>query len=716
MKKINLKKPGLKKPGRNQIIRICNLLSVPLQFLGCCVLYLVIEALSRHSLFQAWNYMTESPLIFLYNAFLIFTTSLVVYLVRRRILARLIVGSFWFILGCVNGFLLTSRVTPFTGPDLKLITDAIRILNKYLSPVMVVVVLIAIAALLCSFVWMFRKGWKFQGKLRYWVNIPLILVGILAFAGTTRLALEKRILSNYFGNIAYAYQDYGYPYCLAVTLFDTGISEPTGYSEELMDEIVESEGEIKATKEKNLDVNILFLQLETFIDPTEINFLEFSEDPIPNFRKLMKKYSSGYYKVPAVGAGTANTEFESITGMSLRYFGAGEYPYKSILKETTCESAPYVLKNLGYATHAIHNNEANFYGRRSVFSRLGFDTFTSEEYMPDISDTTPMGWVKDHILTDEIFKAMESTQGPDYVYTISVQGHGDYPTEPMLSDPTIKVTGAESQEMNYAWEYYVNQLYEMDQFIKELTDRLKEFDERVVLVMYGDHLPTMDLKVEDMKNRYLFQTKYVMWSNFKMKKKDKNLAAYQMAAEVFNRLGIHEGNVFNYHQTRKGTRNYQLDLQSLQYDILYGDRYVYGGENPFSATALQLGIYPAVFERIEPAGGDSYFVYGENFTASSRLEVNGELIDTKYISPTRLLVQNLELEAGAELDVAMQSNSSTKKVLSRTDVQIYQAPEPEVTPEPEVSPTGEADLEPETSPTGEATPAPEPASTPEPEK
>lgn len=716
MKKINLKKPGLKKPGRNQIIRICNLLSVPLQFLGCCVLYLVIEALSRHSLFQAWNYMTESPLIFLYNAFLIFTTSLVVYLVRRRILARLIVGSFWFILGCVNGFLLTSRVTPFTGPDLKLITDAIRILNKYLSPVMVVVVLIAIAALLCSFVWMFRKGWKFQGKLRYWVNIPLILVGILAFAGTTRLALEKRILSNYFGNIAYAYQDYGYPYCLAVTLFDTGISEPTGYSEELMDEIVESEGEIKATKEKNLDVNILFLQLETFIDPTEINFLEFSEDPIPNFRKLMKKYSSGYYKVPAVGAGTANTEFESITGMSLRYFGAGEYPYKSILKETTCESAPYVLKNLGYATHAIHNNEANFYGRRSVFSRLGFDTFTSEEYMPDISDTTPMGWVKDHILTDEIFKAMESTQGPDYVYTISVQGHGDYPTEPMLSDPTIKVTGAESQEMNYAWEYYVNQLYEMDQFIKELTDQLKEFDERVVLVMYGDHLPTMDLKVEDMKNRYLFQTKYVMWSNFKMKKKDKNLAAYQMAAEVFNRLGIHEGNVFNYHQTRKGTRNYQLDLQSLQYDILYGDRYVYGGENPFSATALQLGIYPAVFERIEPAGGDSYFVYGENFTASSRLEVNGELIDTKYISPTRLLVQNLELEAGAELDVAMQSNSSTKKVLSRTDVQIYQAPEPEVTPEPEVSPTGEADLEPETSPTGEATPAPEPASTPEPEK
>src|SRR5699024_6299413 len=106
--------------------------------------------------------------------------------------------------------------------------------------------------------------------------------------------------------------------------------------------------------------------------------------------------------VPAVGAGTANTEFETITGMSLRYFGPGEYPYKSILKETTCESAPYVLKDLGYSTHAIHNNEANFYGRRTIFPNLGFDSFTSEEYMPEEDDKNALGWVKDEVLTNHI--------------------------------------------------------------------------------------------------------------------------------------------------------------------------------------------------------------------------------------------------------------------------------------------------------------------------
>ena len=181
---------------------------------------------------------------------------------------------------------------------------------------------------------------------------------------------------------------------------------------------------------------------------------------------------------------------------------------------------------------------------------------------------------------------------------------------------------------------------------------------------------TMDF-VELLKNRYLFQTKYVMWSNFDMKKKDKNIAAYQMAAEVFNRLGIHEGTVFNYHQTRKGSRNYQLDLQALQYDILYGKQYVYGGENPFEATKMQLGIYPATLERLESIGNGSYYVYGTNFTAASRLEINKELQETQYISPTQLLVQNVELADGDQVSVATQSNSSTKKVLSRTDYLTY---------------------------------------------
>ena len=650
-----------------------NRFSLVLHYLLACVLNFLIEVISRHSFFEAWSYMTGTPLVFLFNAFLIFATFMIVYLFRRRVFVRILLSVFWLFLGACNGYLLLKRVTPFNAQDLKVLSDALELTSNYFNGFEIVMLTIGIVAVVLWVISMWRRGGQYTGKMHRIIAVIAVVASGFAYVGLTDVAIDKRVISNYFGNIAFAYEDYGFPYCFAASLFNTGINQPAGYSEETMAEI-NKDGCLnvsETSRSKEELPNIMFVQLESYFDPTEVEWLRFSEDPIPNLRKLYADYSSGYFKVPSVGAGTANTEFEVLTGMNMRFFGPGEYPYKTILKETTCESAAYDLKKLGYSTHAIHNNEANFYGRRTVFSRLGFDTFTSEEYMPDISDTTPMGWVKDHILTDEIFKAMESTEGPDYVYTISVQGHGDYPTEPVLSDPEIKVTGAESEEKNNAWEYYVNQLHEMDQFVKELTDRLSELDERVVLVMYGDHLPTMDLKVEDMKNRYLFQTKYVMWSNFDMKKKDKNIAAYQMAAEVFNRLGIHEGTVFNYHQTRKGSRNYQLDLQALQYDILYGKQYVYGGENPFEATKMQLGIYPATLERLESIGNGSYYVYGTNFTAASRLEINKELQETQYISPTQLLVQNVELADGDQVSVATQSNSSTKKVLSRTDYLTY---------------------------------------------
>lgn len=647
--------------------KVFNKISLILHALCSLAGYFIIEAICRHSFTEAWTYMTGRPLVFLYNAAFIFTTSLIVYLFRRRCFWRVLVSIFWLTLGIINGVLLMTRVTPFTGPDLHMITDALKIANKYLPFAGVVVVCILFAILVLLLVMLFIKGPKYQGPLKYKYNIPLVLAGALLFAGSTKLALEKRVLSNYFGNIAFAYEDYGYPYCLATTIFNTGISCPRDYSESEIARIERTERNLPKTKEGDYP-NIIFLQLETFFDPTLVEWLKFSEDPIPTFRKLMEEYSSGYYKVPSVGAGTANTEFESITGMSLHYFGPGEYPYKSILKEKTCESAPYVLKNLGYSTHAIHNNEANFYGRRTIFPNLGFDSFTSEEYMAEENQKTPLGWVQDKILTDEILKAMEATVEPDYVYTISVQGHGAYPEEPILNDPAVKVSGAPTTEKNYQWEYYVNQLREMDNFVKELTEKLSDYPEDVVLVMYGDHLPTLDLTVDDVKNKYLFQTSYVIWDNFGLPKKDENLAAYQMAAEVMDRVGIHDGTIFRYHQARRNTKNYQVDLETLQYDLLYGEKYAYNKENPFKRTKMRMGIYDTTLDSLQlvSSANFTYYIGGTNFTPSSEVQINGEWYDTIYVNPTTLIITGQELDDFDRLAVIQRSNSSTRKALSKS--------------------------------------------------
>ena len=649
-----------------------NKISLPLQFLGCCLLYFAIEGISRHSAWEAYDYMTNSPLVFLYNTALIFTTTLIVYLVRRRFFARILLGIFWLFLGCVNGVILANRVTPFTGPDLHLLTDATEIAEKYLPVWGTVLAVILLVLVIGGLIWGFLKGPKYKGPLKYRYNVPLVLVGVLAFAGLTHQALDKRILSNYFGNIAFAYEDYGYPYCLMTTIFNTGIDCPPDYSEEEIQRITDSEKELPKTETENLP-NILFLQLESFFDPTLVNYLDISEDPIPTFRKLMEEYSSGYFKVPSVGAGTANTEFETITGMSLHYFGPGEYPYKSILKERTCESAPYVLKELGYSTHAIHNNEANCYGRRSIFPNLGFDTFTSEEFMKEEDQKNPLGWVKDSVLTAHILDAMESTEGPDYVYTISVQGHGAYPDEPLLEDPEITVTGAPTEEENNRWEYYVNEIHEMDEFVSELIETLSEQEEDVVLVMYGDHLPTMGLEVEDVKNRYLFQTEYVIWDNMGLEKKDENLSSYQIAAEVMNRVGIHEGTIFRYHQARRNTKDYQVNLETLQYDILYGEEYCYEGEDPFERTNMRLGIHDTTVEEITPVTGstDSYLVKGTYFTPSTEVMVNEEWCETQYINDTSVMITGCQLKSTDEIIVSQRSNSSTRKALTTTEPKTY---------------------------------------------
>ena len=647
--------------------KVCNRISLLLHALCSALGYFLIEMISRRSFSAAWTYMTTKPLVFAYNAALIFTTSLIVYLFRRRCFWRVLISILWLLLGIINGVILSNRVTPFTGPDLHLLTDGMAVLNKYLPAWGVVLALILLGLFALLLLILLIKAPKYKRKVKFRYDLLLVVVGAALFAGATQLALEKRVLSNYFGNIAFAYEDYGYPYCLAVTIFDTGISCPRDYSEQEITRIEKTEDNLPATNEDSKP-NIIFVQLESFFDPTLVEYLNISEDPIPNFRKLMKEYTSGYYKVPAVGAGTANTEFESITGMSLHYFGPGEYPYKSILKETTCESAPYVLKNLGYSTHAVHNNEANFYGRRSIFPNLGFDTFTSAEYMSEEEDKNPLGWTKDEVLTDEIIKCLDSTEESDYIYTISTQGHGAYPEEQLIDDPEITVSGAETEAQNNQWEYYCNEIHEMDNFVKELTDALADYPEDVILVMHGDHLPTMGLTVEDLKNKYLFQTQYVMWDNFGLEKKDENLAAYQMAAEVMDRAGIHEGTIFRYHQARRNTRNYQVDLETLQYDVLYGKKYSYDGESPFQRIKMRMGLYDVTLDSMEEIStvDHTYRLKGTNFTPSSQVKLNGEWYDTVYVNPTTLMISGTEINDFDRVSVVQRSNSSTRKALSKS--------------------------------------------------
>lgn len=643
------------------VYRWMNRLSLLLHALLACLINFGIEAISRHSAFRAWEYMTGTPLVFLYNAFMIFMTFSIVYLFRRRVFVRIIISVLWMVLGVANGYMLLKRVTPFNAQDLKVATDAVSLINNYFNGFELVMLAVGIGAVTVWVISMWRRGGQYSGKVHHVLAVFGIMVCVALYGLFTDAAIDKRVVSTYFGNIAFAYEDYGLPYCFMASVFNTGINEPNEYNKETIDtvssggEIVKNETGLKDNKKPN----IIFVQLESYFDVAEAEFFTTSEDASPNLRKMYEKYSSGYFKVPSVGAGTANTEFEVLTGMNLRYFGPGEYPYKTVLKERQSESAASALSALGYGTHALHNNGGNFYSRAKVFDNIGFDSYTSKEFM-NILQFTENGWAKDDILVQHIMESMDTTRQQDFVFCVSLQGHGDYPEEKVIENPKIKVEGIEDEALKNKWEYYVNQVYEMDRFAGNLVEAVKNRGEPSVIVFYGDHLPTLGLKAEDLKGRYLYNTNYVIWDNIGLKKEDRNIPAYQIMADVFERLDIHSGTVFNYHQERRQTKDYLKDLELLQYDILYGKQYVYGdGKMPVKEPHMVMGVRDVTLSDVIEHLNQGCSLYGENFTKSSRVFVNGERQKSTFLNNTRIDLPETNLKEGDVVSVIQMGSSNT---------------------------------------------------------
>ncbi len=648
-------------------------------FVFCIVwalfLNLVIETLARQtvSIFGGLQFLVHSPVVFLYNCLIIFATLVIASLFRRRLFVITVVTGLWMALGVTNGIILTNRMTPFTTKDLAILSDGITIVTNYLSTFEIVLIVIAVVILISLLVLLFIKGPKKKSKVNWKRNIIAVILVIACTFGATTTLVKINVLQTFFGNLAYAYRDYGVPYCFINTWLNTGINKPKDYSEENVKKIFGKSlyNEDGTMKLVNQDVdeeypNVLFLQLESFIDPELVHNIKLSKDAMPYYRKLMKEYSSGKLIVPACGAGTANTEFEVMTGLSVKFFGPGEYPYKAILKDQTAESLAFDLKSLGFGTHAIHNHRGVFYNRNDVFKNIGFDTYTSLEYMSNV-EKTPKNWAKDDILVEQIMDALKSTDSRDMVYTISVQGHGKYPVEQIISNPSITVTEAPSEELKWKYEYYVNQVYEMDKFVKELTEKLSKFDEKVVLVMYGDHIPALDMTEKDYSDGDLYSTQYVVWNNYGMEKKDMDMHTYELAAEVMDRIGIHEGTTVKYHQnTDHSSKDYLANLKMIGYDMLYGKYYLYGGSNPFEPVDMKMGVKKIKIKEVVNVGG-KYYIKGQNFTEFSKVTLDGEQLKTIYLGPNLLgLLEEVDPEDAVNMKVS-QIDKSSKEIISTTE-------------------------------------------------
>ena len=633
------------------------------------VLNFLMEVISRRSLVSAVSFTVSSPHFFLAGWAVIFLTLSLAPLFPKKVFIYCFFGLLWISMAITNAVLVVIRTAPFEAVDFSIIRTGLGIITIYMKVWQIILIALAILAAIAGIVILSIKVRSQKVMFRR----ALIGIGLSALI-SLGLIVPLNLLGYYpyaFSNLTESYDRYGFTYCFTCSIFDRGVNRPEGYSEERVNELtarIDRETPVKTESTPN----VIILQLESFFDVGRLGDVAFSENPIPYFSELKENYSSGLLTVPTIGAGTANTEFELVTGMSHNDFGTGEYPYKSFLQRESCESVAFLLGELGYGSHAIHNYSATFYARNVAYASLGFDTFTPIEYMNDL-EYNPLGWAKDKILTREILDALHSTEGRDLILTISVQGHGKYIA---AEDPEITATSdtLDSDTLD-SLIYYVNQLREMDEFLRELTDALsyENFGEDVLIVMYGDHLPSMSLSEEDLAVGNMYQTDYVIWSNRPTERKTFDLAAYQLTAYALSSVGISRGTVFRLHQTElaAGKTEYTDELRLLEYDLVNGKKYAYGKTDRYEIKDMKMGVKEITVSSLSPLERKTFLVTGENFTDWSVVYLNGRRCNTTFVSPTHLRVTGKELKPGDSVRVEQVSVDRVR--LGRTETIVYRA-------------------------------------------
>ncbi|MCI6457028.1 MAG: LTA synthase family protein [Clostridium sp.] len=412
--------------------------------------------------------------------------------------------------------------------------------------------------------------------------------------------------------------------------------------------------------------NIIIVQLESFINPNWITDITLNKNPVSNFEQLSSEFTSGLISVPALGGGTANTEFEVITGMSTSFFGVGEFPFNTIASRQAIPSLAYTLKDLGYSANSLHNHEGKFYSRDVVYKNLGFDSFTPIECM-NVPEKTPVGWAKDSVLINEICNIITSTDTPDLIFGISVQGHGNYP-EDELENKEIYITNDYSKSNKNSLEYFINQVYEMDQFVGDLIEAVNNLNEPTIIAFYGDHFPAVGIEAKDVSIKTLKCTPYVIWDNMNLSKTDTNIKTYELTSLILDKLSLTTTTLSLLHNSNLDVETKNQYLNQLEYDMIYGKNYTFDYEELIPSDNYKVGFKDVKIYNVEIYNDDNIIIKGENFNNYSNVYVDGKYVAKTFIDSNTLSIPIDSCKADSTVQVRQPSATGSTIFTSSNEV------------------------------------------------
>lgn len=613
-----------------------------LWLIGGLVLVFATEFLLRGNLADVITLIKEKPGVVLANYLLILMLTSIFFLVKRKYMVYFI--SFVVILGVAitTFFLMKIRGIPLTFSDLYSIGEAMEIADKYISKTMIIIAVVCLVFLIAFAVFLYKLDC--DTKRFKLINFVLIFIVSIGFFSTVKSQQAKNIMQFKRWDIPASYKCNGLTYSTVESCLKYIRTKPSDYSQAKIKEITEKVKKAEAKENRKLNdkkPNVLFVQLEAFMDPTEVKGVEYSEDPIPNFRKLTQTFTHGMASAPTTGGGTVRTEFEVMTGNNIDYLTPGEIPYNTILKSKYYNSVATTLKSQGYKAHAIHNFQGNFYGRDKAYAKLGFDDFTSKEYMSNY-ELNEREWVKDVILTKYIEKALNSTKGSDLVYTVSVQGHSSYPTDAENYDFPIKVSGTLDQTILNQMYYYVNQIKGTDDFVGELVDMVNKRDEDTIILFYSDHMPKLKIFEDDDFYLDKYEAPFAFYANFDIEKYDiDKIESYELSSLMFKEAGLKYGPMERFNTYMKDDSDFSKMQDLIEYDVLFGKSYYINDDEKAKKNTLKMGVEDIVVNNIETKG-NKMIIHGQNFTTNSRVYLNDKSVDKRFIDENTLEVDKVD--------------------------------------------------------------------------
>ena len=283
------------------------------------------------------------------------------------------------------------------------------------------------------------------------------------------------------------------------------------------------------------DVSVILVMNEAFSDLTDQPMFNWTEetDPLPNLHALQKDPHalSGHIVVPGFAGGTANTEFDALTGMQTNALSVTATSAMRVVNRNL-DSLFRVFGADGYRTSFYHPGDAWFYNRENVYRWLGAE---HEVFAKDMKNLEYKGrWVTDDYmagLIEEEFETAVSEGRPLFNYTTTIQNHMSYTADKYGEGyifPPVSTTADISPETRSMLEVYTEGVRDADAMLGRLTEYFAEREEPVVLVFYGDHLPYLgdnqkgyaelgsEVSIPENEREDIlcsYKTPYVLWVN-----------------------------------------------------------------------------------------------------------------------------------------------------------------------------------------------------------